>query len=198
MSPRRVAKALAGLGAAALAVIIIAAVWIVNHRGSQRAMREALGVLPGTLLHAHNFHWTQMKGDDKQWELRAREASYANDRLSLKLVDAELSMKLDDGKDVQVRAPRAELKLAGNHVSRAELSGGLKLRYGDTVMDAADLVYLPDQDEMHSDSAVHIEGAGFKVDGVGLKARPRARLFSLQSQVISRFTPEATKKSGKS
>lgn len=191
MSPRRIAKALAGSGAIALLAIVLSAVWIVRHRNFDRLTRQALGLAPGALLHARNFHWTQMKGDTKQWELAAREASYADDRTSLKLVDTELSMMLEDGKQLLLRAPRAELKLAGNHVTRAELAGGLKLRYGDVLLMADEVIFYPDRDVLEAAGPVQIVGDGFKVKGVGLQAHPHEKLFTIEARVSSEFVPRA-------
>lgn len=191
MSPRRIAKALAGAGAIALLAIVLAAVRIVWHRHSERLTRQALGLAPGALLHAHNFHWTQMKGGTKRWELAAREASYADDRTSLKLIDTELSMTLEGGKQVLVRAPRAELKLNGNHVTRARLTGGLQLHYGEVLVMADEAVFYPDRDVLEAPGAVHIVGDGFEVRGVGLQAHPRDKLFTIETRVSSEFVPRA-------
>ena len=64
MSLRRIAKALGGIGIAALAVIVLAAIWIIRSREREREiLAHSISVEPGSLLHARNFHWTQMKGD---------------------------------------------------------------------------------------------------------------------------------------
>src|SRR5579864_270300 len=101
MSPRRIAKSLAGVGITALLVIVVTAVWIIKSRERERKLlANSISVEPGSLLHARNFHWTQMKGDKEQWELAASEASYSDDRTSLTLKDPKLKMVLDDGKPV--------------------------------------------------------------------------------------------------
>src|SRR5690349_6387968 len=124
MSPRKVARALAGVGLFALGAIVLVAVWVVRNCSRERIIKQAVQVIPGSLLHAQNFHWTQMKGDEQQWELRAADASYSEDKTSLKLIGTELSMVLQDGKQLRLRAPKAELRLEGNHVNSASLSGG--------------------------------------------------------------------------
>ena len=111
MSPRRIAKILAWSGAVALAAVVLVATWVVRHRADNEAMRRAVGVLPGALLHAHSFHWTQMKGDRKQWEVAAGEASYSDDKKRIRLSDAELSMIAEDGKQVTVTLVTADLVL---------------------------------------------------------------------------------------
>ena len=99
MSPRRIAKALAGIGIAVLIVIVVAAVVIIKGRERERKLlANTVSVEPGSLLHARNFHWTQMKGDKQQWQLTASEANYGEDRSSITLKDSKLMMVLDDGK----------------------------------------------------------------------------------------------------
>ena len=109
MSPRQIAKALAGFGAIALVVLLVATVWIVRHRSATQVLQTAAGLVPGTLLRAHNFHWTQMKAGERQWVLTAGEADYSADKTMLKLTDAVVTMVSSDGKPVVVNAPQADL-----------------------------------------------------------------------------------------
>ena len=192
MSPRRIAKGLAGIGIAALMVIVITAAWIIKSRERERkALAHSVRVEPGSLLHARNFHWTQMKGDKQQWQLVASEASYGENRSSLTLKDTKLMMVLDDGKPLSVQARRVDLNVTGNHVNRAEFSGGLVLDYGDVRLKTAGGVFLPDSDKLESQGRVEIAGDGFKISGVDLEAQPRARTFSLKHQVVTELTAGA-------
>ena len=79
MSPKRIARALGAVGAVALCVIVVVTVRVVRHRSARQAFENAAGLMPNSLLHAHNFHWTQMKGSQNQWVLKAKDASYAAD-----------------------------------------------------------------------------------------------------------------------
>ncbi len=189
MSPRRLAKLLAALGSVVLAAVLIVTVWVVRHRTGQQLIKEAASVVPGSLLAARNFHWTEMKGDQKQWELTAREASFSDDKKSLRLQDAQVSMVSEDGRQVTLHAPIADLEMNGNHVKRADLSGGLLVHYGDVVINTGQAVFMPDSDELNVPGQVTIESQGLKVVGVGMTAHPRAQLFDLHSQVSTDVTP---------
>ncbi|MGH7917680.1 MAG: hypothetical protein ACREQE_09440, partial [Candidatus Binataceae bacterium] len=92
MSPRRIAKTLAFCGIVALTAILIVTVWVVRHRSVGETLQRAAGMMPGALLHAHNFHWTQMKGGQRQWVLTARDANYAAGKTSMVLKDARLTL----------------------------------------------------------------------------------------------------------
>ncbi len=198
MSPRRIAKVLAGVGIAALVVIVAAAVVIINGRERERQLlANSISVEPGSLLHARHFHWTQMKGDKEQWQLTAGEASYGEDRSSLTLNDSKLTMGLDDGKPVSAQANRVALKLNGDHVNRAEFSGGLVLHYGDIKVTTESGTFLPDSDLLEAHGAVEIAGDGFRIAGVDLEARPRARTFILKHQVVTDLTPGAARAASK-
>ena len=109
MSPRRIARILAGAGAVVLVAIVLVTVWVVRHRKDVKALTNAAGLLPGAFLHARNFHWTQMKGDQSQWTLQAKDASYAADKTSMVLKGADLKMIGKDGKRVELRGAAGNL-----------------------------------------------------------------------------------------
>jgi LPS export ABC transporter protein LptC len=190
MSPRRIAKALAGFGAIALFVLLLVTVLVVRHRSGAQALQTAAGVMPGALLHAHNFHWTQMKSGEQQWVLDATDAAYSNDKASLKLINANLSMISTDGKPVRVKAPRAVLFLKGNHVTRADLSGGTTIHYGDFMLTTDAATFLPDDNHVEAAGFVTIEGEGVQVTGVGLTGNPKTRVFELHDQVVTHIVPK--------
>ncbi len=190
MSPRRIAKALAGFGAVALIVLLIATVWIVRHRSATQVLQTAAGLVPGTLLRAHNFHWTQMKAGERQWVLTAGEAEYTADKTVLKLTDAVVTMVSSDGKPVVVNAPHADLTLNGNHVTRAYLTGGTIIHFGDYVLTTDTATFMPDDDKVDAPGLVTIVGDGLKVTGVGLSGHPKTRVFQLQTQVQTVVQPK--------
>ena len=195
MSPRRIAKFLAGFGTIALVGLLVATIWIVRHRSAEQVLQTAAGLVPGTLLRAHNFHWTQMKAGERQWVLTAGEADYSADKTTLKLTDAVVTMVSSDGKPVVVNSPHADLTLNGNHVTRAYLTGGTVIHFGDYVLSTDSATFMPDDDKVDAPGVVTIVGDGLKVTGVGLSGHPKTRLFQLQTQVETIVTPK--KDSGK-
>jgi LPS export ABC transporter protein LptC len=195
LSPRRIAKALAGFGAVALIVLLVATVWIVRHRSATQVMQTAAGLVPGTLLRAHNFHWTQMKAGERQWVLTAGEADYSADKTTLKLTDAVVTMVSSDGKPVVVNSPHADLTMNGNHVTKAYLTGGTVIHFGDYVLSTDSATFMPDDDRVEAPGLVTVIGDGLKVTGVGLSGHPKTRVFELHTQVQTEVTPK--KDSGK-
>jgi LPS export ABC transporter protein LptC len=195
LSPRRIAKFLAGFGTIALVVLLAATIWIVRHRSAEQVLQTAAGLVPGTLLRAHNFHWTQMKAGERQWVLTAGEADYSADKTTLKLTDAVVTMVSSDGKPVVVNSPHADLTLDGNHVTRAYLTGGTVIHFGDYVLSTDSATFMPDDDKVDAPGLVTVVGDGLKVTGVGLSGHPKTRVFQLQTQVETIVTPK--KDSGK-
>jgi len=200
MSPKRVAKAMGLFGAAALAVVLAVAIYVVRHRAPATTMQQMADLVPSALLHAHNLKWTQMSGAQSQWHLSAREASYSHDKTSLVLTDAELSMVSKDGKNVEVSAPRAEISVTGNHINQAHLSGGLRINYGDFELKTAEATFSPDKDVVNAPGQVEVQGQGMTVTGVGLTGHPNERNFTLLSQTNTVVIPKKSSdlKSGKS
>lgn len=197
MSPRRIAKALAVVGAVAVLVLLVVTTWVVRNRSAGQVLQAVTGVVPGSLLHARNFHWTQMKAGERQWVLTAADASYSNDKTSLTLLDAKISMNSSDGKPVVVDAPRAVLTLKGNHVSRAVLSGGTTIHYGDFILSTDNATFSPDEDQVEAAGLVTVLGEGLKVTGVGMTGHPKSRLFELHDQVNTQFTPKHDREKSK-
>ncbi len=190
MSPRRIAKALAGFGAVALIVLLVATVWIVRHRSATQVLQTAAGLVPGTLLRAHNFHWTQMKAGERQWVLTAGEADYSADKTTLKLTDAVVTMVSSDGKPVVVNSPHADLTMNGNHVVRAYLTGGTVIHFGEYVLSTDSATFMPDDDKVEAPGLVTVIGDGLKVTGVGLSGHPKTRVFELHTQVQTEVMPK--------
>jgi LPS export ABC transporter protein LptC len=191
LSPRKIAKALATFGVVALVVLLLATVWIVRHRSAGQVLESAAGLVPGTLLRAHNFHWTQMKAGERQWVLTAGEADYSADKTTLKLTDAVVTMVSSDGKPVVVNSPHADLTLDGNHVTRAHLTGGTIIHMGDYVLTTDEATFLPDDDKVDAPGLVTILGDGLKVTGVGLSGHPKTRVFELRDQVQTEVMPKS-------
>ncbi len=190
MRPKQIAKTLAGFGAAALIILLVVTVWVVRHRSAAQVLETVAGLVPGTLLRAHNFHWTQMKAGERQWVLTAGEADYSADKTMLKLTDAVVTMVSSDGKPVVVDAPHADLTLNGNHVTRAHLTGGTVIHFGDYVLSTDSATFMPDDDKVEAPGLVTIVGEGLKVTGVGLSGHPKTRVFHLNTQVETVVTPK--------
>jgi LPS export ABC transporter protein LptC len=190
LSPRRIAKFLAGFGAIALVILLVATIWIVRHRSATQVLQTAAGLVPGTLLRAHNFHWTQMKAGERQWVLTAGEADYSADKTMLKLTDAVVTMVSSDGKPVVVNSPHADLTMNGNHVTKAYLTGGTVIHFGDYVLSTDSATFMPDDDKVEAPGLVTVIGDGLKVTGVGLSGHPKTRVFDLHTQVQTEVMPK--------
>ena len=197
MSPRRIAKFLAGFGTIALVGLLVATIWIVRHRSATQVLQTAAGLVPGTLLRAHNFHWTQMKAGERQWVLTAGEADYSADKTMLKLTDAVVTMVSSDGKPVVVNSPHADLTMNGNHVTKAYLTGGTVIHFGDYVLSTDSATFMPDDDKVEAPGLVTVIGDGLKVTGVGLSGHPKTRVFDLHTQVETVVMPKNNKDSEK-
>ncbi len=188
---------MAGVGAVAVMVLLVVTAWVVRNRSAGQVLQTVAGVVPGSLLHARNFHWTQMKAGERQWVLTATDASYSNDKTSLTMLGAEIAMTSSDGKPVVVNAPRAVLSLNGNHVNRAVLSGGTTIHYGDFVLSTDSATFSPDEDQVEAAGLVTVLGEGLKVTGIGMTGHPKARLFELHDQVNTQFTPKHDREKSK-
>jgi len=189
MSPKRIAKAIAGFGAVALVALLVVTIYVVHNRDAASTLKTVAGLVPGSFLHVHNFHWTQMKGGAQQWILTARDANYSNDKTSVILTDPVVTMTSSDGKPVTMQAPKAELIMEGNRVKHAHMSGGTEIHYGDFVMTTDDATFEPDADLFEAPGFVAITGDGIKVTGIGMTGHTKTRQFELLKQVTTEIAP---------
>ena len=163
----------------ALAALVGVTYYVVHNRAVGPTITTIAGLIPGSLYHVHDFHWTQMKAGEQEWVLSARDANYSNDKTSLILNDPVVTMVSKDGKPVTVKAPKAVLDLDGNKVKRATLSGGTEIHYGDFVMNTEEATFLPDADQVDAPGLVTIEGEGIKISGIGMTGQTKTRHFEL-------------------
>jgi LPS export ABC transporter protein LptC len=185
LRPKQIAKALGAFGAVALAALVGVTYYVVHNRAAVPLLATVAGMIPGSLYHVHNFHWTQMKAGEQEWVLSARDANYSHDKTSLILNEPLVTLVSKDGKPVTVKAPKAVLELDGNKVKRATLSGGTQIHYGDFVMNTDQATFLPDADQIDAPGLVTIEGEGIKISGVGMTGQTKTRHFELLNQVTT-------------
>jgi LPS export ABC transporter protein LptC len=121
--------------------------------------------------------------------LTAADANYSNDKTSVMLDQPVVTMTSSDGKPVTVQAPKAELKMDGNKVKRAHLTGGTQIHYGEFVLTTDEATFLPDQDEFDAPGLVTITGDGIKVTGIGMTGHAKTRQFELLKQVTTEIAP---------
>ncbi len=183
MSPKRIARILAGFGILALGAILVVTIGVVHRRSPEHRASLPVGLLPSALLHARNFHWTQMKGGAKEWVLTARDASYSKDKTSVLLKEAKVEMIASDGKSVMLEAPEVTLRMNGNHVQQADMSGGITVHYGEFVLTTERALFVPDDDALSAPGGVTVTGQGIKVTGTGLHGHPHMQQFVLGGQV---------------
>ncbi len=189
LRPRQIAKALGAFGAVALIALVGVTIYVVHNHATVPLITKVAGMMPGSLYHVHNFHWTQMKAGEQQWILTARDANYAGDRTSILLDDPVVKLVSKDGKPVTVEAPKAVLQLDGNKVKRASLTGGTRIHYGDFVLTTDEASFEPDADQVDAPGFVTIEGEGIKVTGTGMTGHTKTRQFELLKEVTTNIAP---------
>jgi LPS export ABC transporter protein LptC len=185
LSPRQ--RARLGLGMALVFILGAIGIQLARSQWQQhlRGLRNArLDFLPEAAQRIQNFRRVKMEGDRKAWEIAAREAEYFEDDHQVAVEGPELSFYLkNDQGVVSIRGDEGKLFLDGRDMDRAELDGGIEVRFKDYVVKTDRAVYERTSDTVVSPSVVTISGSGLAVRGEHMTVEMEAQRLHLDGKV---------------
>ncbi len=184
-SPRRWARL--GLGVALVLLLGAVAAQLVRSQWQQhlRGLRSAqLDFLPAAAQRIQNFRRVKMDGDRKAWEIAAREARYFEDDQQVAVEAPEVSfyLKGDQG-PVSIRGAQGKIYLNGRDMDRAELEGGIEVRFRDYLVKTDRAVYDRASDTVASPSGVTITGNGLALTGAHMTVEMEAQRLHLEGKI---------------
>src|SRR5690349_20263571 len=184
-SPRRWARL--GLGVALVLLLGAVAAQLVRSQWQQhlRGLRSAqLDFLPAAAQRIQNFRRVKMDGDRKAWEVAAREARYFEDEQQVAVEGPEVSFYLKGEQGpVSIRGAQGKIYLSGRDLDRAELEGGIEVRFKDYVVKTDRALYDRASDTVASPSAVTITGNGLALTGARMTVEMEAQRLHLEGKV---------------
>lgn len=176
-----------GLGIALVLLLSAVGVQLARYQWQQhlRGLRNAqLDFLPEAAQRIQNFRRVKMEGDRKAWEIAAREAQYFEDDQQVKVEGPEVSffLKGDQGV-VSIRGDEGKLFLDGRDMNRAELQGGIEVRFKDYLVKTDRAIYERASDTVISPAAVVITGNGLALSGERMTVEMEAQRLHLDGTV---------------
>jgi LPS export ABC transporter protein LptC len=176
-----------GLGIVLVLLLSAVGVQLARYQWQQhlRSLRNAqLDFLPEAAQRIQNFRRVKMEGDRKAWEIAAREAQYFEDDQQVKVEGPEVSffLKGDQGV-VSIRGDEGKLFLDGRDMDRAELQGGIEVRFKDYLVKTDRAIYERASDTVISPAAVMITGNGLALSGGRMTVEMEAQRLHLDGTV---------------
>jgi LPS export ABC transporter protein LptC len=176
-----------GLGIALVLLLSAVGGQLARYQWQQhlRGLRNAqLDFLPEAAQRIQNFRRVKMEGDRKAWEIAAREAQYFEDDQQVKVEGPEVSffLKGDQGV-VSIRGDEGKLFLDGRDMNRAELQGGIEVRFKDYLVKTDRAIYERASDTVISPAAVMITGNGLALSGERMTVEMEAQRLHLDGTV---------------
>jgi LPS export ABC transporter protein LptC len=176
-----------GFGTAFVLLLAGVAIQLARSQWQQhlRGLRSTqLDFLPEAAQRIQNFRRVKMDGDRKAWEIAAREAQYFEEDQQVKVEGPEVSFFLkSDPAVVSIRGDQGKLFLNGRDMDRAELQGGIQVRFKDYLVTSDRAVYEHASDTVVSPGAVRITGNGLVVSGARMTVQMEAQRLHLEGAV---------------
>jgi LPS export ABC transporter protein LptC len=147
-------------------------------------------------LRLQDFHRVAIKEGKTIWEVKASDAQYYSSEGITHLDNAALTLYQADNTKVALQANSAKLHMGDGGLSRAELLGGVVVRWdsGLTVESEAALYELA-KGEITAPDHVKIFGDGYNVEGDVLRVLVEDQRLTLARNVQSVFTARAGEQS---
>ncbi len=175
---------------AALCVLVVvggAIVWI-NLTAEPAKRQSSDAVEPAAQGILSEFVYTRTQGGAMQWELRAREAEFFQQRnqLTLKQVEGEA---VSGARRITVQGERGEVDLEKRSGS---LSGNVVGKTNDGyILHTAQLNFDARNKTANTDQAVLLEGPSLTVEAVGMDLDLQNQTFALRERVRASLWREA-------
>lgn len=133
-----------------------------------------------------NFHRSEMKDGKKVWEVSAVKGHYFPETNTARLETPSLLFYRPNGEVVQLNAEGATITLAGTSLTRAEITGKVKLVYSEKVTMETELaVYDKEKNLVTAPGEVTITSAQLDIVGRELTAKLDRNEFRLAKDVSS-------------
>lgn len=159
-----------GLGIVLLVAVGGIGVQLVRSQWAQYLSKLSSGdiieLLPDVAQRIQNFRRVKMEGERMAWEVAAREARYFEEEDAIVVTEPEVSFYLKEGDGViSVSGATGRIVLNGREMDRAELEGGIELRFRDYLVQTDRAVYDRELGTVVSPDGVSVTSDGLSLTG---------------------------------
>jgi LPS export ABC transporter protein LptC len=153
-------------------------------------LRSAERLLPAVIAKAtcddanvslNNFDYCDVREGNARWILRAAGARYFDDKQETVLTGVNAVFFLRDGGKIELQGDEG---IFHNDSNNMEVSGNVRVRYGDDYTLVTDrLLYNRDDELIHTAGPVFLEGQGITLKGRGMRFEIATRTVSIMKKV---------------
>jgi LPS export ABC transporter protein LptC len=147
-----------------VAVQLVRSQWVQYLR--RLGAGDIIELSPEVAQRIQNFRRVKMEGDRMTWEVAAREAQYFEEQDAIVVQEPQVSFHLEDGDGVvSLSGATGRIVLHGHEMDRAELDGGIEVRFKDYLVRADRAVYDRALGTVVAPSAVSVTSDGLVLTG---------------------------------
>jgi len=143
----------------------------------------ALDLLPNVAQRIRDFHRVKVDKGRKVWEVSAGEAQYYEDEELIVVSEPLISLFMEDGRAVALRGAEGRVFLEGGDLRRVELTGGIRVQFGDYVLETEQAQYDRHDDTIVAPGSVHISGRALNLTGERLEIQVSTHRLLLREHV---------------
>lgn len=143
-------------------------------------------------IHLQEFHRTEVKNGEKQWEIKASDAKHFFEKGITQANNSLMTLFRRDSSKVNIASDGAKLQLENDDLKKVSLEGNVKISLDKDLEVSTGLAfYYAGKDQMRSPSAVEIKGRGFEISGKGVEIEIDPQIIRIKSEVLSIFSNTA-------
>lgn len=172
--------------------VLLRRVFLMQQRADPAQL--ALDLLPHVAQRIRDFHRVKIDNGRKVWELSASEAQYHDDTHVVVVTQPLVSFFMEDGRELALQGAEGRVFLGGRDLQRVELSGGIRVQFGDYALRTPEAYYDRSDDRIIASGPVQISGRELDLEGEGLEIQVAKQRLLLRERVEMVLRPE--KKTG--
>ena len=149
---------------------------------------DIIELLPEVAQRIQNFRRVKMEGDRMAWEVAAREARYFEEEDAIVVTEPKVSFYLEEGDGaISVSGASGRIVLNGREMDRAELEGGIEVRFRDYLVQTELAVYDREQGTVVSPQDVSVTSEGLTLTGGAMTVEMDAQKMRIDGAVETVF-----------
>lgn len=163
-----------------LVVIVVA----ISHREKTMVERFDTVSIGNLAQRIDNLHIVRLKGEDIEWDMKARDAVIYNDEEDATVHGIEITYRTGKGTPVKLSGEKGRYNINKNAFSMERQEKDVEISIGKgLVIKTGNIEWLEDKREVHSSGRVYVKGKKFVLEGEDLTARIDSGTYEINKNI---------------